>query len=346
MGKRKDLTERERYNIELLLKEKKSISQIAKILNRHYQTIYREVKRGTVELLGPELKLYKCYCADRGQMIADENKREKGRELKVANDLEFIRFIEHMILEKHYSPSAALAYIRNNGLNFKTSVCYTTLYSYIEKGLLLNVTNKDLPVKSKRKKKNMHRIQKINTKNLKGRSVEKRDENILDRADIGHWEMDTVVGKQGGTKDCLLVLTERKTRYEYIIKIPDKTQVSVVKALDDLEHIYGYDSFRDCFKTITMDNGVEFLDMIGIERSCLEKGKQRTEVYYCHPYCSFERGSNENQNKFVRRWIPKGEDISQFDNDYIQRMQEWINDYPRKLFDWKSAREMLFMETA
>ena len=61
-------------------------------------------------------------------MIADENKREKGRELKVANDLEFIRFIEHMILEKHYSPSAALAYIRNNGLNFKTSVCYTTLY--------------------------------------------------------------------------------------------------------------------------------------------------------------------------------------------------------------------------
>lgn len=346
MGRRKDLTEYERYQIEILLKDKKSISEIAVILNRHYQTIYREIKKGMVELVDSDLKLYKQYCADRGQMIADANKHEKGRELKIANDMEFVRFVERMILEERYSPAAILAYIKNNNLEYKTDVCYTTLYSYIDKGLFLNVTNKHLPIKGKRKKKNMKHITRINTKNLKGRSIEKRAEEILERADYGHWEMDTVVGKQGGDKDCLLVLTERKTRYEYIIKMPDKTQASVIKALDDLERFYGFEGFKNTFKTITMDNGVEFLNMEGVEASVIESNDKRTVAYYCHPYCSFERGSNENQNKLVRRWIAKGEDISNYDDDYIAKMQDWINAYPRKLFDWQSAADRLQEETA
>lgn len=345
MGKRKDLTERERYQIEAFLKDKKSIRQIADLLNRHYMTIYREIRRGTVSMLGDELAPIKKYCADRGQDIANERKHHKGREFKVSNDLAFIRFCEKMILEERYSPCAVLAYIRNQNITFRTNVCYTTLYSYIDKGLLLNVTNKDLPIRSRRKKHNIKKVRSVSLTNLKGRSIEDRPNDILMRGDYGHWEMDTVVGKQGGDKDCLLVLTERKTRNEYIIKMPDKSQDSVVKALDCVERAYGFDSFRENFKTITIDNGTEFLNMIGIERSLTRPGCLRTTAYYCHPYCSHERGSNENQNRMIRRWVPKGIDISQYDNEYIQKVQTWLNTYPRKLFGWKSSSGMLKLET-
>ena len=346
MGKRKDLTERERYAIEAYRNEKRSIKEISILLGRHYQTIYREIKRGTVEMVDSNLRPYKRYCADRGQAIADENKHEKGREPKVGNDLTFIRFIEQMILEKRYSLEAILLHIKKNDLQFKTKVCLNTLYNYVDKGLFLNVTNKHLPVKCNRKKRNMHKVSAVSKKNVKGRSIEERSKTILDRADYGHWEMDTVVGGQGGNKDCLLVLTERKTRFEYIFKIPDKTQISVVKTLDRLEQLYGADNFRKTFKTITMDNGVEFLDMQGVERSVTAPDTRRTVAYYCHPYCSFERGSNENQNKMIRRHIPKGADIGKYSQEEVSRIQDWMNDYPRAIFNGLSAREMQAKEMA
>lgn len=344
MGKRKDITEYERYQIEGYLKERKSIKKIAELLGRHYQTIYREIKRGTVELIDSDLRTYKQYCADRGQYIADKNKREKGRDIKVGNDLAFVRFVEKMIVEYHFSPEAILLYIKTNDLKFQTKVCLNTLYNYIDSGIFLNVTNKHLPVKSKRKKRNMRKIFSVAKNNIKGRSIEERAKDVLDRAEFGHWEMDTVVGCQGGNKDCLLVLTERKTRYEYVFKIPDKSQKSVVSVVDRLERMYGFDKFRDFFKTITMDNGVEFLDMENIERSVFNSNKKRTIAYYCHPYCSFERGSNENQNKLVRRHIPKGADIADYADDYISYIQDWINAYPRRLFDGKSALDMFRLE--
>lgn len=343
MGMRKDLTESERYQIEILLKEKNSISKIAQILDRHYMTVYREIKRGTVELLDTELRPYKQYCADRGQAIADENKGWKGREPKISNDLEFVNFMEDMILNKKYSPCAILAYIKQNGLRFKTDVCYTTIYNYIHNGTFLNVSDNDLIVKRK-KRKNNKRKSKVSTHNLKGRSIEKRPDEIMERKEFGHWEMDTVVGSRGGESDCLLVLTERKTRYEIIRKIPDKTQASVIKELDVLESIYGHETFRDTFKTISMDNGVEFLNMEGIERSVLRNSENRTVAYYCHPYCSFERGSNECANKLVRRFVPKGQDISQFTDSFITQVQNWINTYPRRLFNYSTALDQLKIE--
>ena len=154
------------------------------------------------------------------------------------------------------------------------------------------------------------------------------------------------MGCQGGNKDCLLVLTERKTRYEYIFKIPDKSQCSVVKVLDDLERTYGAENFVKTFKTITMDNGTEFLDMIGVERSALVRDQKRTIAYYCHPYCSFERGSNENQNKMIRRHIEKGADIAVYSDEEVKRVETWMNDYPRPMFGGLSSREMLEKEIA
>ncbi len=340
MGRNKDITERERYQIEGFVKARKSIKEIAVLLNRHYQTIYREIKRGTVEMVDTNLKPYKKYCADRGQQLADSNKHNKGRELKIGNDLESIQFMEKLILEKKYSPQAVL-YCMKQCNCFKTEICVSTLYSYIDKGILLNVTNKNLPIKSQRKQRNMHKISSVSLNNTRARSIEERPKDVLNRDKAGCWEMDTVVGKQGGNKDCLLVLTERKSRYEYIFKIPDKTQKSVIAVLDRLETLYGFEKFKSRFHSITMDNGVEFLDMNSVERSLTSPGEKRTIAYYCHPYCPHERGSNENQNKLIRRHIPKGTDISPYSEDAIKEIETWINTYPRKLFNGRTSADIL-----
>ena len=153
--------------------------------------------------------------------------------------------------------------------------------------------------------------------------------------------MDCVVGKQGTTA-ALLVLTERMLRQEIVRKISDKTTGSVVEQIDRLEQDLGPERFRMIFKTITVDNGSEFQDVEGIERHILGEGK-RTTMYFCHPYCSSERGSNENQNKLIRRHYPKGTDFTNVKQEDVDKVESWINNYPREIFDWKCSED-LFQE--
>ena len=129
------------------------------------------------------------------------------------------------------------------------------------------------------------------------------------------------------------------TREEIIIKIKGKKEEYVIKAINGIERKYGK-IFYSKFKSITFDNGAEFNNYEGIEKSCLRKAK-RTNVYYAHPYCSGERGSNENNNRMIRRWIPKGTIIDDISQEFIKEIEEWINNYPRAMFDYKSTNMIL-----
>lgn len=135
-------------------------------------------------------------------------------------------------------------------------------------------------------------------------------------------------------------MTERKTRYCVMALLKDHSAESVVEMLDELERQYK-DKFLRIFKTITVDNGTEFSDADGMERSRRYKKRQRTQLYYCHPRVPEERGSNENMNKLLRRWIPKGIEMDTLDPKYIQFVQDWINNYPRRLFGGLSAQAMV-----
>jgi IS30 family transposase len=210
------------------------------------------------------------------------------------------------------------------------------LYNYIEKDVFLGIGNKDLWVKRNSKKQEYRRIRPAYN-NLKGRSIEERDKAILQREEYGHWEIDTVVGKG---RAALLVMTNRKTRYEIIRKLKSRSQTEVIKALDKIERKLGTKRFREEFKTITADNGGEFLSQEGMERSCINSKKKRTEVYYCYPYSAWERGSNENANKFIRRFIPKGANIADYSEKEIERIEHYINNYPRKLFAGYTANSL------
>ena len=147
----------------------------------------------------------------------------------------------------------------------------------------------------------------------------------------------TVVGKKR-TKARLLVLSERVTRREIIIRIKDGRAETVVAALDRLERIYGA-AFYEIFKTITVDNGSEFADADGIERSARRKDAKRTTVYYCHAYSSCERGTNENINRMIRRQFPKGTDFDKVTAAEVKRVETWLNDYPREILGFMSSAE-------
>lgn len=151
--------------------------------------------------------------------------------------------------------------------------------------------------------------------------------------------MDTVVGKKG-TKTTLTVLTERKTRQEIIRKISSKSQYCIVKELDKIERKLGSKKFRETFTTITCDNGCKNLDFEDIERSVITKTK-RTKVYYAHPYSAWERGSNENANKLIRRFIPKGADIGEFSCERIKMIEYWMNNYPGRIFGGLSSNMLI-----
>jgi IS30 family transposase len=249
-------------------------------------------------------------------------------------------FVEDMVL-KGYSPGAILLYIEEHELEFKTKVCRVTLYSYIDKGVFLRISNKNLLRKGNRKKKTTGEKTPKKLPNVE-HSIEKRAPEINERTSFGHWEGDSVIGtnKKGET---VLTLTERLTRAEIIIKSPDKTAASTVRMFNRLERRIGSATFRKVFKSITFDNGTEFSDTQGIEISPYTRRK-RTSVYYCHPYCSSERGSNENQNGFIRRFIPKGVPIATFSNDYIRYVQNFINEYPRAIFKGENSSKRFAKE--
>ncbi len=326
----KQLTLKERYYIEIQLKKKTPVKQIAKDLGYTYAAIYREIKKGTVTQLDYHLKPYQIYLSDVGQRVYDEHKSRCGAKKKYVDSPDMQQVIQ-TIKQKKYSPSAA-RYVN------KSSISISTIYNYARKSLL-GLTVYDLPYAKPKKKKDTHASKRIYKPGAC--SIEDRPEEILSRNCFGHWEMDTVYSSRDD-KTCLLVLSERMTRKEIVIKCKDRTADSIIKGLNKLERRFGSARFRDIFRTITCDNGVEFSKWQDIERSCLTK-KPRTKVYFCHPYSSYERGTNENINRMIRRWIPKGDDIGLYTDKEIKDIENWINDYPRMILGGKSSNEYFNM---
>jgi len=329
LRKNKHLNAMECYKLETLLKLKLKVSEIAKLLDRDISTIYREIKRGTVEFRNSDWSVRKEYSAYYSLNVRQGMMSKTGRKLLYKElSPELLSYIQKKLDDK-YSPDAISGELKKAGIY---TICTQTIYNYISLCILNSCDYK----RQVRKVKSNARIAYNNTR---GRSIEERPFELTERI-YGNWEMDTVVGKQG-SKAALLVLTERVSRFEIIIKLKDRTQKSVISALDKLEKEYK-DKFSLIFKSITVDNGVEFLDMESLEKSVYNKLSKRTTIYYAHPYCSWERGSNENNNKLIRKFIKKKTDIKNFSSSYIKKIQDWINNYPRKLFNYKSANDIFY----
>lgn len=335
------MTERERYKLEVYLQAGRGVSWIARKLGFCRQTIYNEMKRGAY--------IHTCYFWDEVRYSADKAQQKfkyaqtaKGRPLKIGNDRKYADFLERKMLgiqdngkvdrRKRCSPAAALELARREG--FETAICVNTLYGYIDKRVFLNLSNQDLWEKG-RKKQRKQKVRRSPHPLLP--SIVDRPQIINRRSELGHKEIDLIVGKDG-TKAAVLTITDRTGRSELAFKLPDKRAASVRMVFDKLERKLGKQRFREMFRSITTDNGPEFLEYDLLTRSIY--GGKRFEVYYCHSYSAWEKGTNENHNRLMRRFFPKGTDFTKVSQREIQEAVDFLNHYPRKILGWKMPVEV------
>lgn len=333
-SKYRRITWTDRLKIEALFNTKHTYQFIADELGFRKSAIYYEVQHGLYDHLdGKTWLTVKRYSAIIAQQYAKWQVTIKGAPLKLGNHYDFAQHVVERI-KAGDSPDVIVHALKREN---KWTVSTSTLYRYIEKGYIPGITSKDLQEKPTRKPRKP-KEEKQAARPPKGTSIERRPEEIATRETFGHWEQDTVIGKSKGKKQVMLVLTERKTRYEIIAKLWDKSCKSVIRALDSILSKYP----QGTFKTITVDNGCEFQDCNRMEHN--KKGEKRLDVYYCHPYRSTERASNERANRIIRRFFPKGVSFAKYTSKDCQRVQDWMNNYPRKILDYLTPAELFQKE--
>ena len=327
----KHLTYEDRITISLRLKDGWSVIKIAQELNCAPNTVRNEIKRGTVSLYNGSVKRYK---PDAGQALYEKHRLHCGRCNDFLAKSEFIAYVEEHFRQDNWSLDACFGHALQEGkFSRQQIVCTKTLYRYVDLGLL-SIRNIDLPEKLKRSVKHA-RIRK--NKKILGRSIEERPAEIDTRKEFGHWECDLVIGQKTGEDEVLLTLSERKTREFLMIKIPDRRPENVMAAFGQLQEMYS-EHFKEVFKTVTTDNGTEFSLLSSLEELA------GTLVYFAHPYTSCEKGTVERHNGLIRRFIRKGERISNYTLEQIAQIEMWCNGLPRKILGYKTPDEIFEKE--
>lgn len=336
--KREHLNAEERKIIERELRGGTCKAQIARLLLRDVSTIKREIKRGSVvqrknnpyASRNPKVPDYleeMVYFWDVGESAYRRNRQNCGAGNKVIACAEMVKYVEAKLLGKEkWSPDASIGFAKVNGLFPGQGFCTKTFYNWIEEGLV-KVKNIDLLLKVRRKPKNPRRERK----RALGKSIDERPEKVNTREEFGHWEGDGIVGK--GKKGQLISLVERKIGIGLLFHAETRESNKIVEVLDTLQGVCA-GHFKEIFKTITFDNGPEFSNSTGMENDA------RTQVYYAHPYSSYERGTNENWNGIVRRFIPKGKSFEDLTQEDLQRISYYINTLPRKRFGYRTPLDL------
>lgn len=308
------LTENERYQIYSLIKAGHSQVDIAELLGRHPSTISRELRRNT-GLRG--------YRPGQAQNLSDARRHEAAKAKKITEE---VRSQLETLLRQELSPQQAADYLeRHTGVSLHHETIYQLIYADKANGGDLYT---HLRVASKPYRKRYGSNDRRGK--LKNRvSIDERPA-VVDRGNrVGDWEGDTVIGK--GRKGALLTMVERKTLYTVIVRLTGKkSDLLADAAVAHMAHL------KDRVKTITFDNGLEFA---GHEE--IAKGLA-ADVYFAHPYASWERGINENTNGLIRQYFPKGTDFSKVTDEQVQFVMDRLNSRPRATRGGRSPNE-LFM---
>ena len=325
--KGKHLTYEDYAVIELRLKDGWKPNAIAKKeVNCSANTVRNIIKKGMTPLYNGKIFRFKAKTAWK---VYQENRCRSCRTYEALEKRPFLQYVAKHFQEDKWSLDACVGRALEEGRYDRSEMlCTKTLYNYVDLGLL-HIKNIDLPQKLSRNTK-IHKDEE--NKRVLGRSIEERPDEVDTRGEFGHWETDLVIGQKSGKDDVLLTLLERKTRDFSIIRLPDKSADSVLSAFQKIRSELG-DYFIKVFRSITTDNGSEFSRMAELEAGI------GTKVYFTHPYTSCEKGSIENHNGLIRRFIPKGKQIADYSEDDILAVELWANNLPRKILGYKTPDE-------
>jgi len=333
IGKYKHLTYADRVCIALMLKQNKKQAEIAVVVGCSPSTISREISRystkveveiKTTKKYLPLTEVKVVYDPDIAHMEYLKSRKACNGTYKLYNSSGYIKFIEDTILfnPKLYSPDVANELARKAGYQ---CVSTKTLYTWIENNLL--------------KVKNIHLLRKvgrrirrskphIEQKRHYGTSIDLRPDAANSREEFGHWEGDSIILAEH--KGQIITIQERQQRLGFAFKFDNIKAENILTVLKFLKDKYDVD-FKWIFKSITFDNGTEF--------AYFDKMQEYTTIYYAHAYCSWERGSNENFNGIIRRFIPKGTHSSKVTQAMLDEICDNINNTPRKILDYSTPME-------
>ncbi len=275
------------------------------------------------------------YEADRAQGIYERKQLKKGNVKKLETNEHLKTYILSM-LKNDLSPEQIAGRLKHVPEEQKESngyVCHETIYSFIyaEENRKERYWKHLMRHRPKRIKKGSRRSKKGGTiKNMV--SISKRPESVKKRKEVGNWESDSMIFSR--QKEILSVQTERKTRTIRITKCANKTAEETRNAVNG--SLGGEKEFL--LKSITFDRGTEGADHEKIATYL------NVDIYFCHPYCSWEKGSVENRNMFIRRYFPRNRNMSEVTDDIIYEVQERLNNRPMKCLGFRSPNEMMFFE--
>lgn len=304
------LTVKDRIRISRYRKQGKSKSEIAKLLGVHRSTIGREVKRNLHQ---------RKYDFWRAHKYA--RNRQKVRRYSYKLTPEIWSLIEERLAKK-WSPEQIYNRLKFEGT---AMVSVETIYKYIYEDKKVGGRAWTQLRRSHRQRK--RRLYTRNKGKLKGAvPISKRPKEVEARKTVGHWERDTMLAK--GYRVDVLVLTERRTRYNRLLKVMGK------KALEITAKTAKGIKMLPC-KTITNDRGQEFADHLQCEK------KTGARVYFCDPYSAFQRGTNENRIGMVRQYLPKKYDYTKVTQADLNEIESEINSRPMKCLDWKTPAEAM-----
>ena len=313
--KRERFSNREFERIEKLIKLGETICMIATLLDRDKSNVSRHINNpNNIDEFVVRRKWIKRFSAAKAIENQEEKKRGRGRIPKVAKDKMLRQFLEEVIKKKKWSPKTALGYAKKKGIIFEESISVKTIYNSIYRGDI-TVNLFDLWLKLRRNPSKEKVIREW--KRILGKKISERPD-ISNREEFGHWEIDTMFWGKGFS---ILVIVERKTRLCKIIKLKEHTSKEVNEKLESL---------KLPIKTLTADNGMEFSKLIEIYE----------ETFFTHPYSSWEKGSVENLNGLIRRYLPRTTNPDRITESILREIENEINNLPREILDYSTAREL------
>ena len=312
------LAENERYQIYALKASGLSQKRIAEQLGRSESTISRELKRN---------KGLRGYRPKQAQGLSQKRKVNAFKRVKLTVE---VRELVELLIKKDFSPEQVCGALkRERGISLHHETVYQFLYEDKRKGGDL-YTHLRIASKPYRKRYGSYdRRGKIKDKV----SIDLRPAIVEAKSRIGDWEGDTIIGK--GKQGALLTMVERKTLYTVIVRLSGKHSKPLADRL-----IASMKSFQGQIHTITFDNGLEF------SAHQLMAKKLSTNIYFAHPYASWERGINENTNGLIRQYFPKGTNFFEITDDQVKTVMNRINDRPRKTRAYKTPNEMFLGQPA
>lgn len=341
------LTKDDRVKIETLIsqvdetgKRLYSNKYIAKYLGVDKSTIGRELKKrikSKINIRSGKIT-NKSYNAEDAQNDYRFKRALSKAEYKLEKYPKMRKYIEDKILIDRWMPDAIVGYMKlHNYFDRDGFECITvqTIYNAIRYGIIkVKIENMR---RMKYDPKYEYHEEKEVPENKRNYSIEKRPDEVDKRLIFGHFELDTVIGTNKGIHECIMTITERKTRFEMIFKLKNKTAEEVVNKWNQIKDFMKI-HFNKIFKSITTDNGSEFSDFLGIIKNT------KTQIYFCHPYCSGEKGTNERNNEIIRYFIPKSTLLENYSFEDINKITEWMNNYPRKSLNYRTPLEALLEE--